>query len=419
MQYNKESVHTSIEHLLFSLKEETINLDPTYQRTVVWSNDQCSLFIDSLLTGICPNPIIFSIHDDLTKTCIDGKQRLTSIIKFKHNEIDVVINDESVYYDKCPNELNSRVCTSAEKNKFLYASIPQVFYRNLTYEQESDIFSRIQHGMVLTDGELICAKIPKNSAKFDNLCTKFETQLAKHIKSTGRRGHYKFTAELLYLIGTDTLNSVSSNKVDPYLQTLDKNIQKFTKQLLLVSDLYTFILSNELLCYPNVPSIKSNLLLPILYATHKNKHILDEHTNLLSIRNMYIKMINVVKHKYHTHTGKDIDMLQDIYNIFIDYLKNIVSDNVEQTNELEVEEVEIDEIVDDETLLDIYIKTFLKISKTECVTVLTVYKKYVSWLNKNYEHEQVSKNKFVNYLINSYNIKVTENNKHVYVSVKT
>lgn len=68
------------------------NYNPVYQRKSVWAEEKQSFFIDSLLRNY-PVPPIFlhkKINDATGKQAfdvIDGKQRLTSIIKFIQNEI--------------------------------------------------------------------------------------------------------------------------------------------------------------------------------------------------------------------------------------------------------------------------------------------------------------------------------------------
>ncbi|KAM5541581.1 hypothetical protein V8D89_004771 [Ganoderma adspersum] len=61
----------------------TIDLDPEYQRDIVWSETKQSGLIDSILRNFYMPPVIFAVttNDDgtQTRTCIDGKQRLTSI----------------------------------------------------------------------------------------------------------------------------------------------------------------------------------------------------------------------------------------------------------------------------------------------------------------------------------------------------
>ena len=82
------------------------NFDPAYQRKSVWSDEKQSFFIDSILKNF-PMPPIFlhqKINDDTGKTIydiIDGKQRLTSIIRFLNNEITASDEFESSpFYDE-------------------------------------------------------------------------------------------------------------------------------------------------------------------------------------------------------------------------------------------------------------------------------------------------------------------------------
>jgi len=86
-----------------SQKENGINLNPEYQRDIVWSNEKQSAFINSIMRNIIPNAIIFNNNEsELIQICMDGKQRITSLVRFKKNEIPYHINDcddESIFYD--------------------------------------------------------------------------------------------------------------------------------------------------------------------------------------------------------------------------------------------------------------------------------------------------------------------------------
>ncbi|KAG8934132.1 hypothetical protein FRC03_001340 [Tulasnella sp. 419] len=64
-----------------------IELEPEYQRDVVWPDIKQTKLIDSLLRNFYVPPIIFRVTEqDLNghekRICIDGKQRLTSLHRF-------------------------------------------------------------------------------------------------------------------------------------------------------------------------------------------------------------------------------------------------------------------------------------------------------------------------------------------------
>ena len=66
--------------------------------------------------------IIFNKNDDKWN-CIDGKQRLTSIIKFKNNEISIKLDDDTeIYYKHCPVG-EARIMTKQERSIFENTSI--------------------------------------------------------------------------------------------------------------------------------------------------------------------------------------------------------------------------------------------------------------------------------------------------------
>jgi hypothetical protein len=58
------------------------DLNPSYQRDVVWSNKDSSTLIESILRGIPLPSVIFSQGKDRNYQIVDGKQRLTSILRF-------------------------------------------------------------------------------------------------------------------------------------------------------------------------------------------------------------------------------------------------------------------------------------------------------------------------------------------------
>lgn len=79
------------------------NMDPKYQRHSVWSTEQQSLLIDSIIKNI-PIPPVF-LRESIDKKgrttfeVIDGKQRLTSIFKFIDNEVSTSDDASDALHD--------------------------------------------------------------------------------------------------------------------------------------------------------------------------------------------------------------------------------------------------------------------------------------------------------------------------------
>src|SRR5690606_17336805 len=138
--------------LIEELENDEIDINPTYQRDIVWNSEQQSEFINSVLLGIVPNPIIFNIVKNKNKICIDGKQRITSIKNFVDNKISVKFDDDIVYYSdvepkgsRTANKLsenndNTRKMSKKEREYFMNKSLIIVEYMNLLYINQLDVF---------------------------------------------------------------------------------------------------------------------------------------------------------------------------------------------------------------------------------------------------------------------------------------
>lgn len=63
-------------------RTDKIDLNPSYQRDVVWSNKDSVQLIDSILRGIPLPSVIFLQGEDGKYQIVDGKQRVTTILRF-------------------------------------------------------------------------------------------------------------------------------------------------------------------------------------------------------------------------------------------------------------------------------------------------------------------------------------------------
>ncbi|KAI0641718.1 hypothetical protein C8Q79DRAFT_288783 [Trametes meyenii] len=142
--------------------ENTIQLDPEYQRDVVWTESKQVGLIDSLLRNFYIPPVIFAVkrHDDgsETRTCIDGKQRLTSIQLFMDGMIPHRDNETNKkYYYQTFDDEKRAVLPKPLHFAFANKQIVCVEYEDLTDDQEREIFQRVQLGVALTAAERLQA----------------------------------------------------------------------------------------------------------------------------------------------------------------------------------------------------------------------------------------------------------------------
>jgi len=98
LEINKFSVDCFLD--LYSL-----DFNPPFQREKVWNIGQKTRFIESILKGVIMPSIIINVPiDTRTGTVIDGKQRLTTIIDFVNDRIDVFSGYKCSEIDNLPKQ---------------------------------------------------------------------------------------------------------------------------------------------------------------------------------------------------------------------------------------------------------------------------------------------------------------------------
>lgn len=187
------------------------NFDPAYQRKSVWSEEKQSFFIDSILKNF-PMPPIFlhqQIDDDSGKTkydVIDGKQRLSSIIRFLKNEIPSSDEFEnSPFYDAQIagvyfKDLDQKGLVEYKKKLWRYV-IPIEYIDTSNAKVIDNIFDRLnRNGEALNGQEL--RKSMYHGSKLLLLVEKitegpfWKDRLAH--TDVARMEHYEFVSELLF-----------------------------------------------------------------------------------------------------------------------------------------------------------------------------------------------------------------------------
>ena len=92
-----------IDSFIFLLKAGELDMNPPYQRELVWETSHKIEFIEYLITGL---PIgYFAVatidtDDEYIVELVDGKQRLNAILSFMDDEFGIHINGELVYFSE-------------------------------------------------------------------------------------------------------------------------------------------------------------------------------------------------------------------------------------------------------------------------------------------------------------------------------
>ncbi|KAA1476388.1 hypothetical protein DENSPDRAFT_843331 [Dentipellis sp. KUC8613] len=141
------------------IHDGTIDLEPEYQRAVVWPEVKQVALLDSIFRNFYIPPVIFSVSVERDgsekRTCIDGKQRLSSIQRFMDGLI--FLRDEETK-DRFWFKMRKPQLSEKYKKLFQNKQIVCIEYSDLSDEDEREIFRRVQLGVALTPAEVMRAE---------------------------------------------------------------------------------------------------------------------------------------------------------------------------------------------------------------------------------------------------------------------
>ncbi len=364
---------------------KTINLNTIYQRKIVWNDEKQSLFINSVINCVIPNPVIFNTKPGVIN-CIDGKQRITSLVRFKKNEIYVELNNIKYFYSKIPREYkterqdeNIRILSLDERHDLFDTRLILINqYKNLSYKDEVDVFNRIQNGMVLTSGEKLIASADKEEiGKIIKLsCDSIIKLFSRYPKFHERGKLNTIITNLIFIIDKNKLCSLTLANRQKYIKTFN-TVDEFKKKFNVIEKLVTIVFDKELLNHQSVriQNINKNYLFALSHFIHNTYPDLKinkaEKENLR--KNIHYSSA-VSKEKIGA--SSTADNFSKIYSIILNKHKEL--DNITELSEESEEVEEVVEVVESEE----EIKKPKKIIKTKEFKLSKASKKKLKKHNK-------------------------------------
>lgn len=210
----KASTKTTLDlynYLENRMNEGRLNLSPDYQRDIVWTDADRAAYLESLYIGFAPSILIFNKESDNSLVCIDGKQRIDTIRRFYNGKIPMIIGDDYVYYKAVPDDTifeNTRVLTNNEKTEFQDIVMYNHEYNKLSYDEQVDLFNRIQQGKKLTAGEIVKSSLSKTvNNRIQRIMNRYVDRLDKYVIKK-RENMYYFFVKFISLLGSDELTIV-------------------------------------------------------------------------------------------------------------------------------------------------------------------------------------------------------------------
>lgn len=360
-----KTVGTIIDELKDGENKTSIKIDPIYQRNIVWNTSQKSKFINSVLKGIMPNNIILNSTNKDELICIDGKQRLTSIKEFSENKFPVEYDEKYYYYSEVPDKvdlaklfgdksLEKVECDKLDKKiltTYKKQHINIVTYDNLSYEEQVDIFQRLQHGSKLTEGEIVTSAIMKEdiAKKFKTKCKKLEKEVIQdlvkkktnclELKKTKRDEHLKFVSCLMCAISQKEPEISGVAKSRKYIQDLKK--KKFTEILDRSNDIIKktygkYIFEDIEKKYNN----KNVRFITLLLLHNNNENIEDvDDDNIKRLKNAFEKMC----YNFESYNINLTSKKKDVKEIY-EHMKKLYNGDNDNESESENESDDDDEV---------------------------------------------------------------------------
>ena len=174
--YERKSFPRTARDLKVMSEKGSLSFDNAVQGSFVWKNtskdNRMSMLIDSMMRGF-PVPAMYCncIYEDVKSKIydfLDGKQRVTTIVKFLKDEFPLVniptFEDEEgneqdfngLVYSQLPEEVQDTIKTY---------SLTVYYYENMDQEDAEEMFRRLNNGKLLTAIELTRA----NAASGDKI----------------------------------------------------------------------------------------------------------------------------------------------------------------------------------------------------------------------------------------------------------
>ena len=232
MQLNADRFATkilSLEGILNDIDENICDLNPEYQRGIVWNETQQQKVIDTVLRQY-PLPAVFFKPININKIeCVDGKQRLTSLYKFWNNELSIPNLEE--YTDVTEDYIYFKDLKEPFKKKFKHSQITTIqLINNWSDADIYDLFHRVQNGKTLTNGELFNAMIHNKFIKNSKRFTQQNTENIRKLLHKSCDNHYQLLELIVGLCAIQHYNSfepLTPVKLTNFVNEISNNNSSF------------------------------------------------------------------------------------------------------------------------------------------------------------------------------------------------
>lgn len=235
------STDPDIETIFYRIRDNTIDLQPDFQRDFIWNRNKKQCLIDTILRNWQMPPIfLVESKDGETQEVLDGQQRLTTIYNFLNDDFPVDGHIEPENPDLI--ELNGLLFSELPSNiKAKFKRFSLTTYTLFDYNQSEpyELFFRLNQGAALTPAEkrnTLFGLVREQVSK----CVQYMQKLGINNTMIGFNNHrlsyHDVVARLLYIVTNKSMNKKvrDADLVEMYRseQQLPESIIERTKQTL-------------------------------------------------------------------------------------------------------------------------------------------------------------------------------------------
>ncbi len=346
---------------------EKIILNPPYQRNVVWWTDQKASFIDSLLRGINSHHLVFNISEKGEYVCMDGKQRIISLVEYSQNKFPVTINDVSYYYNTIPVSIKKtydyvtiRVLPDKDRSNFNKFPISIDKYDNLSYEQQVDVFNSLHKNYDLSRDGMMLVQFTTDIVViiFNKYCNE-NKELFKKFVNIDRNEHYLLIIRLMYMVSKNIIKHPIPKQLETYIKSI-KTLTNIKAELDKIDNLVKTCFSKLLLGNDSITSrLPMSYVIMICFGLHRilgNKLCDADKTIILSaIRKTHRHITSIDQERIKIsstmleNAEKLITKLKSYYKALLEEIIELsTSDEDEDEDEEDEEDEEVEEDEEDE-----------------------------------------------------------------------